>query len=98
MSEVGVWMKTNAEAIRGTTASPLEKTPFDGRITTKGAIHYAHLFSRPGSGEIEVPFKLAKATLLAGGGSLELRAKGDSTVIVLPATLPDPVATVIRLE
>jgi alpha-L-fucosidase len=98
MSEVGAWMKTNAEAIRGTTASPLEKTPFDGRITTKGAVHYAHLFSRPGSGEIEVPFKLAKATLLAGGGNLELRTKGDSTVVVLPSKLPDSVATVIRLE
>jgi len=98
MKEVGAWMKENSEAIRGTTASPLDKTPFDGRITSKGKVHYAHLFSRPENGEIELPFQVSKATLLAGGAGLEIRAKGKSTAIVLPAKLPNPVATVIRLE
>jgi hypothetical protein len=71
-------MKTNAESIRGTTASPLEKTPFDGRITTKGAVHYAHLFSRPDSGEIEVAIQVAKAPCWQAATSLEIRAKAKS--------------------
>ncbi|HEX5790530.1 MAG TPA: alpha-L-fucosidase [Luteolibacter sp.] len=98
LTKVGEWMKTNAEAIRGTTASPLEKAPFDGRITTKGAIHYAHLFSRPESGRIELPFPVTKATLLADGSKLNVVASEKSTTIDLPTTLPDPVATVIRME
>lgn len=98
LTKVGIWMDTNAEAIRGTTASPLEKAPFDGRITTKGKIHYAHLFSRPQSGTIDLPFPVTKATLLADGSKLEIIPSGKSTTIHLPATLPDPVATVIRME
>ncbi|MCU0780995.1 MAG: alpha-L-fucosidase [Akkermansiaceae bacterium] len=98
MQDIGAWMKVNAESIRGTTASPLAKTPFDGRLTTKGAVHYAHVFSRPESGVIALPFKVSKASLLAGGGALAVRAAGDGAEITLPPALPDPVATVIRLE
>ena len=98
LAAVGKWMKTNAEAIRGTTASPLGKTPFEGRLTTKGQIHYAHLFSRPESGSIELPFQITRATLLADGSRLEVVPNGASTTIHLPAALPDHDATVIRLE
>jgi alpha-L-fucosidase len=98
MNEVGAWMKENSEAIYGTTASPLEKTPFDGRITTKGKIHYAHVFSRPESGQIELPLQIEKATLAASGTRLEIRTNGTQSVIMLPANLPNPIATVIRLE
>jgi alpha-L-fucosidase len=98
MTEVGKWMDTNAESIRGTTASTIAKPGFDGRVTTKGKTQYLHLFSRPESGTLTFPGKAAKATLLAGGTTLETKADGDTTVIQLPAQLPDPVATVIRLE
>ncbi len=98
MTEVGKWMTVNAEAIRGTTASPVAKAGFDGRITTKGDTHYLHVFSRPDNGNITVPLKATKATLLAGGTNLEIRANGAETTIALPATLPDPIATVIRLD
>jgi len=98
MTAVGKWMDANAESIRGTTASPLDKTPFDGRITTKGKTHYLHLFKRPESGSITVPFSAKKATLLAGGKGLEIKADGKETTIQIPAGLPDPVATVIRLD
>lgn len=100
LSGVGQWMNTNAEAIRATTASPVAQPGFDGRITTKGKTHYLHLFSRPEGGAITVPFQATTATLLAGGKALEIRANATATAttIQLPATLPDPVATVIRLE
>ena len=98
MTEIGKWMETNAESIRGTTSSPVEKPGFDGRITTKGNVHYIHLFSRPESGSITLPLAAKKATLLAGGTALEIKSGDKETTLQLPAVLPDPVATVIRLE
>jgi alpha-L-fucosidase len=98
MSEVGRWMTTNAESIRGTSASNLEKPGFDGRITSKGNLRYLHLFSRPESGTITLPIKATKANLLSGDQPLEIVSNEGETIIKLPAELPDPVATVIRLE
>lgn len=98
MSAVGRWMDANAESIRGTSASPLATTPFDGRITTKGKTRYLHVFKRPESGTISVPFAAKKATLLAGGAALTIRSGDQETTIELPAELPDPIASVIRLE
>lgn len=98
MTAVGKWMTTNAESIRATSASDLGKPAFDGRITRKGNTRYIHLFSRPESGTIEIPVTAAKATLLANQTNLEITASGNSTTIRLPAELPDPVATVIRVE
>jgi alpha-L-fucosidase len=91
-------MDVNSESIVGTTASPVEKYCFDGRITTKGKVHYLFVFKRPEKGVITVPFIAKKATLLVGGHSLALTAGPSETSIELPAELPDPVATVIRLE
>jgi alpha-L-fucosidase len=98
MSAIGKWMDTNAEAIRGTSKSPLGIPAFDGRMTAKGKVHYLHLFSRPASGTISVALSGTKATLLDGGKPLVLTRDGQQTVIQLPPTLPDPIATVIRLE
>jgi alpha-L-fucosidase len=98
MTEVGQWMAANAESIRGTTASNLGKLNFDGRITTKGKTHYLHVFSRPEGGSITLPIQAVKATLLAGSKLIPLKSTPSQTTIQLPAELPDPVATVIRLE
>ena len=98
MTEVGQWMAANAESIRGTTASTLGKPDFDGRITTKGKTRYLHVFSRPENGSITLPIQATKATLLVGGKSLTLQSTPSQATIQLPAELPDPVATVIRLE
>jgi len=98
MTDVGKWMEVNGEAIYGTTQSPIGEPDFDGRITTKGDIYYLHLFSRPDSGTIQVPFPANKATLLEGSQPLEIEPGKSETSIRLPDALPDAVATVIRLE
>jgi len=98
MTAVGKWMNTNAEAIRGTSQSPIKVPGLDGRITAKGRVHYLHLFSRPADGTISISFPGTKAMLLDGGGSLQVTRDDEQTVIHLPPTLPDPIATVIRLE
>jgi alpha-L-fucosidase len=98
MAAVGKWMDANAESIRGTGASPVGKPSFDGRITAKGKVRYAHVFARPADGVITVPFKVSKATLLAGGESLAVAADGGGARVTLPAEMPDADASVIRLE
>jgi alpha-L-fucosidase len=95
---LGKWMTVNAEAIRGTTASPHGKPSFDGRFTRKGAVTYAHVFKRPDDGRLTVPFKVGTAKLLGGGPALKVTGGDKESVIELPDTLPDPIATVIRCE
>lgn len=97
MQAVGAWLAKNGESIHGTTASPFDKLGFDGRCTVKGEVLFLHVFNRPESGVIEIPAKQTKATLL-GGEELEAERVNGSLRIHLPASLPDPVASVIRLE
>ncbi len=98
MTATGKWMTTNAEAIRGTSKSPLGIPNFDGRITAKGKTHYLHLFSRPADGTITVNLPGSKGTLLDGGKTLKVTRDGERVIIHLPPHLPDPIASVIRLE
>ncbi len=98
MTAVGKWMDVNGEAIYGTSKSTLGKPAFDGRITSKGKTHYLHLFSRPESGQVSVPIAGNKAVLLADGKPLKVTTAKDRTTITLPAALPDPMASVIRLD
>lgn len=71
---------------------------FDGRITVKGKVHYLHLFSRPAGGIISITIPGSTATLMEDGQSLMVTRDDKQTIMHLPKTLPDPVATVIRLE
>ena len=98
MTAVGKWMDVNAEAIRATNAAEIPVAGFDGRITRKGAVHYVHLFKRPQDGILKLPIKASKATMLAGGKTLQATTSGTETTITLPESLPDAIATVIRVE
>ena len=98
LAAVGRWMAVNGESIRGTTASPAGKLAFDGRLTQKGKVCYVHVFKQPESGSITVPFKASQAKVLGTDGVLAIKVGEQETSITLPATLPDPLATVIRVE
>lgn len=98
MAAIGRWMKANGESIYGSTASPVGKPGFDGRITRRGETHYLHVFARPDDGTLRVKLPGTKATLLADGSSLKVTREGEEALVRLPASLPDADATVIRLD
>jgi alpha-L-fucosidase len=97
---IGAWMKTNGEAIYGTTASPFANLSW-GRCTRKGSTLYLHVFDWPKDGVLTVPLqnKVVRATLLAAPTSrLNTTADADAVKIQVPANAPDAIATVIALQ
>lgn len=101
---VGVWMKTNGEAIYGTRAGSLPPLAW-GRCTQKAeganTLLYLSVFDWPADGKLTVQGikgKVRKTTLLAGGKKLDTETTADGLVIHVPATAPDAIATVIKVE
>ena len=107
LHEVGAWLKTNGEAIYGTTASPIGK-PTWGRATKKVAKDgtttlYLHVFDWPKDGQLVVSGAHAtvqSATLLATGAKLEtsVGAAPDEITVRVPANAPDEASSTIALR
>jgi alpha-L-fucosidase len=106
LKEVGQWMKSNGDAIYGTTANPFKRLPW-GRCTKKltsdGATLYLHVFNWPQDGTLLVPgLKNAArgAYLLADPAKkpLALQNSTEGLNLTVPATAPDPVSSTIVLE
>jgi alpha-L-fucosidase len=102
LRRIGEWLKTNGEAIYGTTASPFERLPFFGRATVKGSTLYIHVMGWPQDARIVLPGlknSVKKACLLVDRGKdLAVRRAGKDVVVTLPARAADPDATVVALE
>jgi alpha-L-fucosidase len=102
LRRIGEWLKTNGEAVYGTTASPFERLPFFGRATVKGATLYIHVMGWPQDAKIGLPglkTNVKKAYLLADRTkSLDVGRVGKDVVLTLPARAVDPDATVVALE
>ena len=98
MAAIGAWLEKNGESIYASSTNPFDKLPFDGRCTQKGDALYLHVYSRPESGSITLKTKAKSATLLDGGKVLKTDRHGGALTITLPPSLPDPVATVIKLQ
>jgi len=102
LAGIGKWMKVNGESIYGTTASPFQTQLPWGRATSKKGKLYLHVFNWPADGVVDVPgfgAKAAKVYLLADPRqSLAAEKTADGLRIRVPASAPDPAATVIVLE
>jgi alpha-L-fucosidase len=102
LQAMGDWLKTNGQAIYGTTPSPFRRLPFDGRCTRKGDVLYLHVFNWPKDGIRVVGLKsdVKSAAFLSGGEAATIKhpdgANGEELVIA-PPSQPDPVATVVKL-
>jgi len=101
---IGEWMKTNGEAIYGTKASPLPPLAW-GRCTQKmegnNTMLYLSVFDWPTDGKLVVPGikgKVRRATLITWGKKLDYENTAEGLVIQVPPTMPDKLATVIKLE
>lgn len=96
---MGVWLKTNGEAIYGTTYGPLQNLSF-GRTTTKGKTVYLHVFDWPGP-SIELTglsAKVRSVRALAGGATLRFQQAAGKLTIDAAGVTPDPDATVLAIE
>ncbi|MES2278772.1 MAG: alpha-L-fucosidase [Bacteroidota bacterium] len=99
LREVGQWLKTNGDAIYGTTAGLIAPQPW-GVSTTKANKLYLHVFDRPKNGILLVPGidqAVKKAYTLAGKQPLVFTKKGSDVYVKLPA-LSDSRNTVVVLE
>ncbi len=99
MRAIGRWMKTNAESIYGTRVSQFPDLTW-GRSTTKGSTRYFHVLDWPADGRLVVPGLTApiRRARVLGGGTLRATSSDAGLVITVPATPPDPIATVIAVE
>jgi Alpha-L-fucosidase len=105
LAKIGTWMKVSGEAVYGTTASPWGL--FDwGRCTKKvtknGTSLYFSVFQWPADGKIVIPAfrnSIISARLLANGTKVKASVSKDGTLtLTLPASAPDPIASVIRVD
>jgi len=102
LADVGKWMKVNGESIYGTSRNIVPEIPKWGRITTKGDTLYLHVFKRPENGTIRLPKikgEVTSAKFLADpNAKVDATRDGADVVVKLPATLPDPVDSVVELR
>jgi alpha-L-fucosidase len=105
LSEMGKWMRVNGEAIYGSKASPWGL--FDwGRCTRKdtknGTSLYFSVFEWPADGKLVISnfsHPMVSSKLLANGAKVKATVSKDKILTIqLPATAPDPIASVIRVD
>ena len=105
LKAMGKWMDVNGESIYGTSASPFFKLTW-GRCTQRvegeGTILYLHIFQWPEDGVLKVPSiqtQVDEVYFLADKDQrLASRFEEGNLLITLPATMPDPVNTVVVVK
>jgi alpha-L-fucosidase len=106
LAAMGAWLKTNGEAIYGTSASPFPALSW-GRATRKvvpgGTRLYLHVFEWPKNGKLAVGGLLSEPTsafLLSDGSRRPLRMgrNADAVVVDVPEAAPDPVDSVVVVD
>lgn len=104
LKAIGLWMKTNNEAIYATKASTIGTFGW-GRCTQKeekgNTILYFSVFDWPTNVKLLIPGlqnKVIKAELLASGEKLKTTSGNEGLTISLPVQAPDKIASVIKIR
>ncbi len=105
LQAIGEWMDINGESIYGTSASPFFKLTW-GRCTQRieedGTKLYLHVFQWPEDHQLRLPAvqtQVDEVYLLSDKEQkLDSRFEGGDLLITLPATMPDPVNTVVVVK
>jgi alpha-L-fucosidase len=104
LDKMGQWMRVNGEAVYGTKASPWGVFSW-GRCTKKetknGTSLYFSVFSWPADSKLTIPLftnSVISAKLIATGTSVKTKSSGGVLTINLPASAPDAIASVIRVD
>ncbi len=101
LHQIGAWMKVNGTAIYGTSASPFKKQLPWGRCTQKHGLLYLSVFNWPSNGKLFVPIinkNVSAHLLIDKRKSLPVSYDAYGATITLPASEPDPIATVVVLN
>lgn len=103
LQQIAAWMQTNSEAIHASKASPVAPLSW-GRVTRKengkNTTLFISVFDWPADGKLSIPGltnKVRSAQIL-GGSNVKAASKGGKLLLTVPATAPDPIATVIKVE
>ncbi len=104
LQAVGKWMKTNGEAVYGTSATPFKKLPW-GRCTRKrdgpNTTLYLHVFDWPADGRLRVPGlrnAVRSAYLLDGRRAVPAALDADGVTLTVPSAAPDAVSSTVVLK
>ncbi|MFC2028938.1 alpha-L-fucosidase [Chloroflexota bacterium] len=95
---IGEWMKTNDQAVYGTSYTPISGASW-GQTTGKGDKVYLHIFNWPSDGKLtlsQFPGQVKEVNLLAGG-KLEYAFEKSDLLINLPEEGLDPDVSVIEV-
>jgi alpha-L-fucosidase len=99
LRQIGMWLKLNGAAIYGTRAGVIAPTK-ETVSTRRDDVHYVHVLDDVADGVTltGVPAGVKSARLLRDGTPLDMRRRGDKTVILIPADVRDPFDTVVELR
>ncbi|MFE0458838.1 alpha-L-fucosidase [Kitasatospora sp. NPDC058965] len=99
---LGSWMAVNSDSIYGTTGSPFTAGPSWGRFTKKSGKLFAHVFTWPGNGTLQLPLisnAITKVYLLSNPAtSLPYSVSGGTINVSVPANAPDANDSVVVVE
>ncbi|PYC88370.1 hypothetical protein C7C46_00365 [Streptomyces tateyamensis] len=95
-------MAVNSDSIYGTTGSPFTAEPSWGKFTRKSGKLYAHVFSWPGNGTLQIPLvanPINRVYLLSNPtASLPYSVSGGTINVSVPADAPDANDSVVVVE
>lgn len=96
------WMATYGNSIYGTSGSPFPTEPSWGKFTKKNGDLYAHVFTWPATGTLQIPLiynTISRIYLMNDPAtSLSYSISGGSINVSIPTTAPDANDSVVVVE